>query len=179
MALFLFMNFTKNKLYMSSTKKQKFEYSGKLEEYQLYKKNTYTKYEADQYSQYQNFLYKRALYGLSSLPKNEVEQMSKQKKIRISKVNRRAQRVLNEAKQRKVISITNGIFAKWFPDTKFTNFMLSNTDTDEKVRNTLNFKDLNMHKDEIIRIFIEEGILSSNFLSLKRDPNSLPRLKSV
>ena len=30
---------------MSSTKKQKFEYSGKLEEYQLYKKNTYTKYE--------------------------------------------------------------------------------------------------------------------------------------
>ena len=164
---------------MSSTKKQKFEYSGKLEEYQLYKKNTYAKYEADQYSQYQNFLYKRALYGLSSLPKNEVEQMSKQKKIRISKVNRRAQRVLNEAKQRKVISITNEIFAKWFPDTKFAKFMLGNTETDEKVRNTLNFKDLNIQKDEIIRIFIEEGILSSNFLSLKRDPNSLPRLKSV
>ena len=179
MALFLFMNFTKNKLYMSSTKKQKFEYSGKLEEYQLYKKNTYTKYEADQYSQYQNFLYKRALYGLSSLPKDEVEQMSKQKKIRISKVNRRAQRVLNEAKQRKVISITNGIFAKWFPDTKFAKFMLGNTETDEKVRNTLNFKDLNIHNDEIIRIFIEEGFLSSNFLSLKRNPNSLPRLKSV
>ena len=164
---------------MSSTKKQKFEYSGKLEEYQLYKKNTYTKYEADQYSQYQNFLYKRALYGLSSLPKDEVEQMSKQKKIRISKVNRRAQRVLNKAKQRKVISITNEIFAKWFPDTKFAKFMLGNTETDEKVKNTLNFKDLNIHKDEIIRIFIEEGILSSNFLSLKRDPNSLPRLKSV
>ena len=164
---------------MSSTKKQKFEYSGKLEEYQLYKKNTYTKYEADQYSQYQNFLYKRALYGLSSLPKDEVEQMSKQKKIRISKVNRRAQRVLNEAKQKKVITITNEIFAKWFPDTKFAKFMLGNTETDEKVRNTLNFKDLNIHKDEIIRIFIEEGILSSNFLSLKRNPNSLPRLKSV
>jgi len=164
---------------MSSTKKQKFEYSGKLEEYQLYKKNTYTKYEADQYSQYQNFLYKRALYGLSSLPKDEVEQMSKQKKIRISKVNRRAQRVLNKAKQRKVISITNEIFAKWFPDTKFAKFMLGNTETDEKVKNTLNFKDLNIHKDEIIRIFIEEGILSSNFLSLKRNPNSLPRLKSV
>ena len=164
---------------MSSTKKQKFEYSGKLEEYQLYKKNTYTKYEADQYSQYQNFLYKRALYGLKSLPAEEVAKMSKQKQIRIQRVNRRAQRVLNEAKQRKVISITNGLFAKWFPDTKFTNFMLGNTETDFKVRNTLNFKDLNIDKHEIVRIFIEEGILSSNFLSLTRDPNQLPRLKNV
>ena len=94
-------------------------------------------------------------------------------------MHRRAQRVLNQAKQRKVISITNEIFAKWFPETKFTKFMLGNTDTDDKFRNTLNFKDLNIHKDEIIRIFIEEGILSSNFLSLKRDPNSLPRLKNV
>ena len=32
---------------MNSAKKHKFEYSGKLEEYQLYKKNTYTKYEID------------------------------------------------------------------------------------------------------------------------------------
>ena len=164
---------------MSSTKKQKFEYSGKLEEYQLYKKNTYTKYETDQYSQYQNFLYKRALYGLKSLPAAEVEKMSKQKKIRIQRVNRRAQRVLNEAKQRKVISITNKMFANWFPNTKFTKFTLGNTDTDIKVRNTLNFKDLNIDKHEIIRIFMEEGILSSNFLSLNRDPNQLPRLKNV
>ena len=164
---------------MNSTKKQKFEYSGKLEEYQLYKKNTYTKYETDQYSQYQNFLYKRALYGLKSLPTEEVEKMGKQKKIRIQRVNRRAQRVLNEAKQRKVISITNGLFASWFPETKFTKFMLSNTETDFKVRNTLNFKDLNIDKHEIVRIFIEEGILSSNFLSLTRDPNQLPRLKNV
>ena len=163
---------------MSSTKKQKFEYSGKLEEYQLYKKNTYTKYETDKYSQYQNFLYKRALYGLKSLPAEEVEKMSKQKRIRIQRVNRRAQRVLNEAKQRKVISITNKLFSKWFPDTVFTNFMLNNTETDFKVKNTLNFKDLNIDKDGIIRIFMEEGILSSNFLSLTRDPNQLPRLKS-
>ena len=164
---------------MSSTKKQKFEYSGKLEEYQLYKGKTYTQYETDKYTEYQNFLYKRALYGLKSLPQAEVDKMSKQKRIRITKVNRRAQRVLNEAKQRKVIAITNRMFAKWFPDTKFTKFMLGNTDTDVKVRNTLNFKDLNIDKDEIIRIFIDEGILSKNFLSLKIDPYTLPRLKNV
>lgn len=163
---------------MNSTKKQKFEYSGKLAEYQLYKQNTYTEYEVDQYSQYQNFLYKRALYGLKSLPVEEVEKMSEQKKIRINKVNRRAQRVLNEAKQKKVISITNKLFVKWFPDTKFTNFMLSNTETDNGFKNTLNFKDLNIDKNEIVSIFIKEGILSSNFLSLTKNPNDLPRLKS-
>jgi|TARA_R110001592_G_scaffold361034_1_gene670751 hypothetical protein len=163
---------------MNSTKKQKFEYSGKLAEYQLYKQNTYTKYEVDQYSQYQNFLYKRALYGLKSLPVEEVEKMSEQKKIRINRVNRRAQRVLNEAKQKKVISITNKLFAEWFPDTKFTNFMLSNIETDNGFKNTLNFKDLNIDKHQIISIFIDEGILSSNFLSLTRNPNDLPRLKS-
>ena len=162
---------------MSSTKKHKFEYSGKLEEYQLYKGKTYTQYETDKYSEYQNFLYKRALYGLKSLPQAEVEKMGKQKKIRITRVHRRAQRILNEAKQRKVIAITNKMFAKWFPDAKFTKFMLGNTDTDVKVRNTLNFKDLNIDKDEIISIFIDEGILSKNFLSLTRDPNVLPRLK--
>ena len=164
---------------MISTKKHKFEYSGKLEEYQLYKGKTYTRYETDKYTEYQNFLYKRALYGLKSLPQAEVDKMGKQKKIRITRVHRRAQRVLNEAKQRKVIAITNKFFAKWFPDTKFTKFMLGNTDTDVKVRNTLNFKDLNIDKDEIIRIFIAEGILSSNFLSLTQDPNALPRLKNV
>ena len=164
---------------MISTKKHKFEYSGKLEEYQLYKGKTYTRYETDKYTEYQNFLYKRALFGLKSLPQAEVDKMGKQKKIRITRVHRRAQRVLNEAKQRKVIAITNKFFAKWFPDTKFTKFMLGNTDTDVKVRNTLNFKDLNIDKDEIIRIFIAEGILSSNFLSLTQDPNALPRLKNV
>lgn len=163
---------------MSSTKKHKFEYSGKLEEYQLYKKNTYTKYEMDKYSEYQNYLYKRALYGLKCLSQNEVQKMCKKKKYRINTVHRRAQRVLNTVKQRKVISVTNKLFQQWFPDTTFTNFMLNNTETDHKFKNTLNFKDLNMDKDQIISIFIDEGILPKNFLSLKRNPNELPRLKS-
>jgi len=163
---------------MNSTKKHKFEYSGKLEEYQLYKKSTYTKYEIDKYSQYQNYLYKRALYGVRSLSKEEFEKTCKKKRFRISNVHRRAQRVLNEAKQRKVISVTNNLFSKWFPDTVFTKFMLNNTETDYKFKNTLNFKDLNIDKDQIISIFIDEGILPKNFLSLNRNPNELPRLKS-
>ena len=54
---------------------------------------------------------------------------------------------------------------------------MENSEPDYKVRNNLNFKDLNINKDEIISTFIEEGILPKNFLSLKYDPNKLPRLK--
>tara|TARA_R110002124_G_scaffold45322_3_gene137363 strand:+ start:37 stop:543 length:507 start_codon:yes stop_codon:yes gene_type:complete len=162
---------------MNSTKKQKFEYTGKLEDYQLYKKNTYTKYEVDKYSLYQNYLYKRALYGLKSLNIEELELMCNKKKYRINSVHRRAQRALNLVKQRKVITITNNFFKTLFPNSNFTNALINNTETDEKFRNNLNFKDLKIDKDQIISTFINEGILPKNFLSLKRNPNQLPRLK--
>jgi len=162
---------------MNSTKKQKFEYSGKLEEYQLYKKNTYTKYEVDKYSLYQNYLYKRAMFGLKSLSNDELERICNHKKKRITMVHRKAQRALNTVKQRKVIKITNNLFKTLFPKSTFTNLLLENSEPDYKVRNNLNFKDLNINKDEIISTFIEEGILPKNFLSLKYDPNKLPRLK--
>ena len=52
------------------------------------------------------------------------------------------------------------------------------TETDDKFKNTLTFKDLNIGKDEIITIFMEEGVLPKNFLSLQEAPVSLPRLKN-
>ena len=39
-------------------------------------------------------------------------------------------------------------------------------------------RDLNISKDNIISIFILEGILPKNFLSLQENPNQLPRLKN-
>jgi hypothetical protein len=59
-----------------------------------------------------------------------------------------------------------------------TAFFLENTETDVKFKNTLTFKDLGIEKKDIISIFIAEGILPKNFLSLDKDPNQLPRLKN-
>ena len=142
-------------------------------------KKTYTTYEVDKYTEYQNYLYNRKLRGLKSLSKKELDTMCNKKKQRIHRVHIKAQKAINRLKQRAVIKYTNLIFESLFPNSPFTDFMTGFTETDDKVKNTLNFKDLNIDKNEIIRIFIEEGILSSNFLSLKRDPNSLPRLKNV
>jgi hypothetical protein len=56
--------------------------------------------------------------------------------------------------------------------------MITHSETDEKFINTLNFKDLGIDKQQIITIFISEGVLPKNFLSLERVQNQLPRLKT-
>jgi hypothetical protein len=157
---------------------QKFEYSGKLENYQLYAGKTYMRYEQDTYSQYQNYLYKRALYGLSAMSKEELATMCSKKKQRVSKVYQRAQVVINLYKQKLTNRYTNFIFKTLFPDSPITDFLLNNDETDPNFRNVLTFKDLKISKDEIISIFIQEGILPKNFMSLTENPNQLPRLRS-
>jgi hypothetical protein len=92
-------------------------------------------------------------------------------------VYKRAQVVLNKFKQELTIQYTNLLFKTLFPNSPLTDALLSNTETDEKFKNTLTFKDLGIEKKDIISIFITEGILPKNFLSLDKDPNQLPRLK--
>lgn len=158
---------------------QKFEYSGTLEKYQLMNQRpTVMQYETDSYSQYQNYLYKRALYGLEALSQQEMTAMCSKKKQRVLNVYKRAQVVLNKFKQQVTIQYTNVFFKTLFPNSPITDFLLSEVETDEKFKNTLTFKDLNISKEQIISIFMAEGILPKNFLSLERDPNQLPRLRN-
>ena len=140
---------------------------------------TYMIYETDQYSQYQNYLYNRALKGLNYLPKEEVQKMCKKKRKRITNVYRRAQNIINLYKQQKTIEYTNSLFNKYFPGSVITKFLLSDTDVDQDFKNTLNFKDLNIDKNQIIAIFISKGVLPKNFLSLENAPSSLPKLRNA
>ena len=146
--------------------------------YQLNAGKTYMQYEQDKYSVYQNYLYKRALYGLDSLTEKELTTMCSKKKQRILNVYKKAQIVLNTFKQKITIVYTNSIFQKFFPNSNLTKCLLENIDIDKKFKNTLTFKDLNISKDDIIRIFIIEGILPKNFLNLEKDPNQLPKLRN-
>jgi hypothetical protein len=148
-----------------------------VKDYQLNAGKTYMQYETDKYSQYQNYLYKRALYGLDALSQEELATMCSKKRQRIINVYRRSQVVLNKFKQQVTIQYSNFIFKTLFPNAPITDFLLSEHQTDDKVKNTLTFKDLNISKDDIISIFIQEGVLPKNFLSLTHDPNQLPRLK--
>ena len=146
--------------------------------YQLHAGKTYMQYEQDKYSIYQNYLYKRAIYGLGSLSQQELATICSKKKQRINNVYKRAQTVLNTLKQKLTIKYSNDIFQCLFPNSKMTQDILNYSDIDEKYKNTLTFKDLKVSKDDIIRIFIAEGILPKNFLSLENAPISLPSLKN-
>jgi len=149
-----------------------------IKDYQLSAGKMYMQYETDGYSQYQTYLYKRALYGLDALTQQELATMCSKKKQRIINVYKRAQVVLNKFKQELTIQYTNLLFKRLFPNSPLTDALLANTETDEKFKNTLTFKDLGIEKKDIISIFITEGILPKNFLSLDKDPNQLPRLKN-
>jgi hypothetical protein len=149
-----------------------------VKNYQLNASKTYIQYESDGYSQYQNYLYKRALYGLNALTKEELDTMCSKKKQRILNVYKRAQRVLNVFKQQVTNQYSNYIFQTLFPKSPWTEAMTAYSETDEKFINKLTFKDLNISKSDIITIFIAEGVLPKNFLSLKEAPVSLPKLKN-
>jgi len=150
-----------------------------LQNYQLHSSKTYMQYEQDQYSQYQNYLYKRALYGLDALTQQELATMCSKKKQRIINVYKRSQIILNKFKQELTIKYTNLLFKTLFPKSPITDVLLSLSETDEKFKNTLTFKDLNISKDQIITIFITEGVLPKNFLSLTEAPITLPSLKNA
>jgi hypothetical protein len=153
---------------MKNNNKQKFMYSGTLENYQLSNQiKNVMQYEYDSYTPYQNYLYKRALFGLNSLTEIEINTICNKKKQRINNVYKRAQVVLNNFKQQVTINYSNFIFKTLFPNSPITDFLITEVETDDKFINTLNFKDLNISKDDIICIFMQEGILPKNFLSLK------------
>ena len=150
-----------------------------IRNYQLNVGKTYMQYEQDNYSQYQNYLYKRALYGLDSMTEQELTGMCSKKKQRIVNVYKRAQIVVNKIKQQATIKYTNDFFKAFFPKSSLTDAFLNDTETDDNFKNVLTFKELNIKKDQIISIFIEEGILPKNFMSLQIGPNELPRLKQT
>ena len=149
---------------------------GKLQEQiqkYLLTSQTVMSYEQDKYSKYQNYLYKRALYGLNSFEKEEVLKMCSKKKRRINNVYIKAQNVINILKQKITIKYTNDLFTSLFPNSQLTKELVNNFDVDVNFKNSLTFKDLRLNKDHIITIFIAEGVLPKNFLSLKEEPISL------
>jgi hypothetical protein len=148
-----------------------------IKEYQLNAGKTYMQYEQDRFTSYQNYLYKRALYGLNALTEQELASMCDKKKQRISRVYLKGQQAINVYKQKLTTAYSNLFFKTLFPNAPITDFLLGNDEIDVNFKNTLTFKDLKISKEDIISVFIQEGVLPKNFLELTTDPNQLPRLK--
>lgn len=148
-------------------------YKGTMSDYQTsgitHRGRRYQLVEVDSLNQYQNFLYHRALFGLSVYSQEEIKAMHKEKRKRIIKVHKRTQRLLNIWKQEEVIRLSNAIFARMFPNSPVTQELLGNSNVEPEVKCPLSFRELNISKSAIIERLLVERILPNNFYSLKSE----------
>ena len=129
--------------------------------------NNVQKYEIDKYNKYQNYLYKKALYGLNTYNEKELKKMDSKRKQKINKHHKRAQMFLNLYKQEKTNEFTKKIF-DLFPKSSSYKCLTENF-TDPGYINDLDFKSMNITKSDIIKLFINKKILPQNFNNLKNE----------
>lgn len=151
---------------------QKVVYEGRLSHYQQYGKSfnqSKVQFEKDPFTPYQNFLYKRALFGLSVYGEEELSKMHWDKKKRIEKVHTRAQKVLNFWKQELANDWAGEFLSKLFWNSSFVKEYKEKfvRDIDPSYISTVEFKNLGVSKTQIVNKLIEEKILPSNFYELK------------
>ena len=126
------------------------------------------RFEKDPYTSYQNFLYNRALHGLSIYSQDEISKMSIEKKKRINKSYKKCQVVVNLLKQEVTNQMANDFFVRIFPGMEITNSLVNyfGTEGHPDHVNNMSFKMLKMNKTLIITRLIEKKVLPKNFNQL-------------
>lgn len=132
-------------------------------------------YEKDPYNGHQNFLYNRALYGLSIYAPEEIKEMPVEKKKRIVRIHKKAQMVINLWKQEIVNAAANRFFTDIFPDMEITHTLVNyyGIEGDPEHVNNLSFKSLKITKDQVVNKLIEKKVLPKNFKELKQDESRI------
>jgi len=128
-------------------------------------------YNIDKFNDYQNFLYKRLMFGLKAYPKHETDKMTKEKKQSIMRLHYKAQRELNIWKQTLCNDLCNKFLKVAFPKSVLASILVEKygNDTDINYFNKVNFKDLKINKEDIIRKFIDLRLLPLNYYKLKNE----------
>lgn len=127
-----------------------------------------SRFEKDPYNSYQNFLYNRALHGLSIYSQDEISKMSIEKKKRINKSHNKCQTVVNLLKQEVTNQLANDFFVRWFPEMEITKSLVNyfGTTGHENHINNMSFKLLKISKPLVIARLIETKLLPKNFNQL-------------
>lgn len=127
-----------------------------------------SRFEKDPYNSYQNFLYNRALHGLSIYSQDEISKMSIEKKKRINKSHNKCQTVVNLLKQEVTNQLANDFFVRWFPEMEITKSLVNyfGTTGHENHVNNMSFKMLKISKPLVIARLIETKLLPKNFNQL-------------
>lgn len=163
---------THKKIEQLENRADRTQYTGKFADFQAFGSSYFgkrysTTFEQDPYSEYQNFLYKRALFGLKMYTPDEIKSMHPDKRKRIKKVHKRAQHVLNIWKQEILIELTNKILGIFNKDSLAGELIDLYSEPDPKFVSKTSFKELGISKDMVVDKLLEEKVLPDNFKSLK------------
>ena len=152
----------------SENRINKLEYLGILGDYQTISKNLVQTVVYSELNQHQHFLFKRVLHGLNVYKPEEVTQMHWDKKRRIKKVWRRAQRVINKWKQMVCNKRANEVLSL-FTSSKLAKEMINVpvSETDNQFINNIQLKTLGISYEDLIIKFISEGLLPNNYYTIK------------
>ena len=146
----------------------KLDYLGILHEYQTLTKNLTQQIIYSQLSQRQHFLFKRVLHGLNVYKPEELEKMHWDKKRRVKRVWRRAQKTINTWKQVICNKRSNEVF-KLFDSSPLAKYLLEQdvNNTDDKFINKMTLKELDITYEDLIIKFISTGLLPQNYLTVR------------
>jgi hypothetical protein len=128
----------------------------------------------------QDRLYKLAMKGVSALPEKAQRELSDKELKEIYRKHRSTQRILNLWKQKVCIKKTNDIFEKLFPNSNFTQALVTrHNKTDVGYYNTMSLRDLGITKPMIIDRLIRNKVLPKDFYKLKDERKKVRQLSKV
>jgi len=146
----------------------RYTYLGILNDYQTISKDLTQTIIYSQLNQYQHFLFKRVLHGLNIYTQEERKAMHYGKKKRITRVWKRAQRVINSWKQMICNKRSNEILQLFDNSPLAQHIMAEPVEaTDRSFINNMDLKTLGIRYEDLIIKFISEGLLPKNFLTLQ------------
>lgn len=123
-----------------------------------------SRYQEGHLNTYQNFLYRRAMYGLTVYNEKQLSTMNPHKKFKIMKVQRHAHEVLNSWKQELLTQETNDILGSLFPNSNLVKELVFDySEPDPKFKCKLPIESFGLSKMDIVDKFIEKGVLPQDF----------------
>ena len=148
----------------------RYTYLGMLSDYQTVSNKLVQEVVYTQLNTQQVFLFKRVLHGLNAYKSTELESMHWDKKKRVKKVWRKAQRVINRFKQTICNKRSNEVLAM-FDHSPLAKQIMSVPveETDDQFINRMTLKELGIKYEDLIIKFYSEGLLPKNYFQLKQN----------
>jgi len=141
----------------------------RIEEIQIYGNNFNGKrYTDPNLTERQQFLYTRAIHGLSVYSEKELCEMAPDKALRIIKVQKKTKGILNTWKQEIINDYCVDLFTTLFPPERgcnqFTRDIIdSRNDIDPSYDPEISFRKLGISKMHMVQKLMDEKILPPNF----------------